>query len=117
MATSNPERRFLDILDNINRIESHLRHLKPGELLEENPLVLDAVERCLQRISEAARKLDEQAEELVPDFPWHDVRGIGNHLRHDYDELNMSIIKVVIKKELPPLRAACLKALERLRQG
>ncbi len=55
MATSNPERRFQDIIDNIDRIEAHLKHLKPGEILEENPLVLDAVERCLQRISEAAR--------------------------------------------------------------
>ena len=57
MATSNPERRFQDIIDNIDRIESHLQHLKPGKILEENPLVLDAVERCLQRICEAARKL------------------------------------------------------------
>ena len=117
MPTSNPERRFQDIIDNIDRIAEHLKHLKPGEILEENPLVLDAVERCLQRISEAARKLDRIAEELMPEFPWHNVRGIGNHLRHDYDNLNMPVINVVIETELPALRAACLEALEKLRQG
>ena len=121
MATSNPEKRFQDIIDNIDRIEEHLKHLKPGETpgetLEENALVLDAVERCLQRVSEAARKLDRIAEELVPDFPWHSVRGIGNHLRHDYDNLNMPVINVVIETELPALRTVCLEALEKLRQG
>ena len=116
MITSNPEKRFQDIIDNIDRIEEYLKHLKPGEILEENALVLDAVERCLQRISEAARKLDRIAEELVPDFPWHSVRGIGNHLRHDYDNLNMPVINVVIETELPALRAVCLEALEKLRQ-
>jgi uncharacterized protein with HEPN domain len=114
MATSNPERRFQDILDNIERIGQHLQHLEPDETLEENPLVLDAVERCLQRISEAARKLDWIADELLPDFPWSNVRGIGNHLRHDYDRLSMPVINVVIEKELPALRTACLQALEKL---
>ena len=117
MATSNPEKRFHDIIDNIDRIEGHLSFLKPDEMLEENPLVLDAVERCLQRISEAARKLDRIAEELMPDFPWHSVRGIGNHLRHDYDNLNMPVINVVIEMELPALRTACFEALKKLRQS
>ncbi len=53
----------------------------------------------------------------MPDFPWHSVRGIGNHLRHDYDNLNMPVINVVIETELPALRAACLEVLEKLRQG
>ena len=117
MITSNPARRFQDIIDNIDRIESHLRHLQPDEVLDENALVLDAVERCLQRICEAARKLGPIAEELAPEIPWDKVRGMGNALRHDYDDLRMDILVRTVERRLPDLRAACLKALEKQRQG
>ena len=33
-------------------------------------------ERCLERISEAAKKLGEAAEQLCPDIPWPEVRAI-----------------------------------------
>ena len=117
MATSNPEKRFHDIIDNIDRIEAHLGHLKPGETLEENPLVLDAVECCLQRICEAARKPGAVAAELAPEISWNNVRGMGNALRHDYDDLSLDILLRTVERRLPPLRAACLEALEKLRQG
>ena len=47
----------------------------------------DAVERCLERLSEAAAKLGAQAEELAPGPPWQAVRSFGNVLRHAYDRL------------------------------
>ena len=40
---------------------------------------LDAVERCLARISEAAIKLGADAERLCPQIPWRDIRGIGTN--------------------------------------
>jgi ribonuclease HepT-like protein len=46
----------------------------------------DAVERCLERISEAAAKLGELAPALAPDQPWQKIRALGNRLRHNYDE-------------------------------
>jgi len=42
----------------------------------------DAVERCLERISEAAAKLGDLARALVPGQPWQDIRALGNRLRH-----------------------------------
>ncbi len=52
-----------------------------------NRLVYDAVERCLERICEAAVKLDEQAAVLMPDQPWHKFKSFGNVLRHGYDSI------------------------------
>jgi uncharacterized protein with HEPN domain len=46
------------------------------------------VERCLERISEAAKKLDDQAAMLIPDQPWDKIRAFGNVLRHEYDEIH-----------------------------
>ncbi len=45
----------------------------------------DAVERCLERISEASKKLGSLAEDLCPGIPWSQLRGLGNFLRHEYD--------------------------------
>jgi uncharacterized protein with HEPN domain len=49
----------------------------------------DAVERCLERICEAAHRLGGRAAQLMPNQPWSDIRGMGNRLRHAYDRLDL----------------------------
>jgi uncharacterized protein with HEPN domain len=44
---------------------------------ELNGLVRDAVERCLERICEAAHRLSPAAEAQVPGQPWRQIRGMG----------------------------------------
>ena len=53
----------------------------------------DAVERCLERICEAAHRLGGRAAQLMPNQPWSDIRGMGNRLRHAYDRLDLDITK------------------------
>lgn len=79
-----------------------------------NDLVADAVERCLSRISEAAKKLGRSAETLMPDEPWPKIRGLGNLLRHEYDIILRSVLWEIISDNLPSLRGACRKALSDL---
>jgi uncharacterized protein with HEPN domain len=43
-------------------------------------------------ISEAAKRLGDDAEVLCPGQRWRDIRGIGNHLRHAYDNLDALLI-------------------------
>ena len=81
------------------------------EAFASNDLVADAVERCLSRISEAARKLSNAAETLMPDQPWPKIRGLGNLLRHDYDIVLRPILWEIVADNLPSLRSACYNAL------
>jgi uncharacterized protein with HEPN domain len=83
---------------------------------EGNRLVYDAVERCLERISEAAAKLGELAPALVPDQPWRDIRALGNRLRHEYDEIREERLWEIVRTDLPSLCKACEDALRRLRK-
>jgi uncharacterized protein with HEPN domain len=76
-------------------------------------LVVDAVERCLSRISEAAVKLGPLASELVPDQPWHNIRGLGNRLRHEYDIIDPRDLWAIVTESLPSLRAACQAVLDK----
>jgi uncharacterized protein with HEPN domain len=76
--------RFRDIIENIDTITRYTADMGV-EQFRADPKTVDATERCLTRISEAASKLGVSAEQLAPDQPWHDIRGIGNRLRHEYD--------------------------------
>jgi len=79
----------------------------------DDPKTVAAVERKLQVISEAAIRLGGEAENYCPGPPWPDIRGMGNWLRHQYERVELSIIWKTVRADLPPLKAAVLRALNR----
>lgn len=102
-----------DMLDNIARIEGYTADLDRATL-ERDGLRRDAVERCLERICEAAHRLGDRAAVLMPDQAWVDIRGMGNRLRHAYDQIDLAVVWNVITERLPHLKADAAQALERL---
>jgi uncharacterized protein with HEPN domain len=80
-------------------------------------MVYDAVERCLERISEVAAKLGGLGPALMPDQPWRDIRALGNRLRHDYDDISQDRLWDIVRGDLPSLCNACEAALRRLQEG
>ncbi len=78
------------------------------------------VERALLNISEAVRKLEKFERRLTPDFElssiaehvdWSAIKGIGNILRHDYDNISVDKIWTVVSQHLSVLEDACRSAL------
>jgi uncharacterized protein with HEPN domain len=116
MPSSEPTRRFRDILENVDRIESYLEGYDLVRFAQD-PRTIDAVERCMQRITEAAIKLQPRAAELLPEQDWDAMRGFGNMLRHDYDRIAEALIWEIAKIDLPRLRADCLRAIAMLETG
>lgn len=116
MPSDKPRQRFEDIIDNIDAIARYTAGLNEGTFIT-NTLMIDAVERCLSRISEAAVKLGERTTELAPEQPWNNIRGLGNRLRHEYDLINPRDIWAIVTSHLPALRAACEKALATFRDS
>lgn len=113
MPSKRPERHFRDILENIERIQRYTAGMN-RETLYADCLRMDAVERCFQRLTEAAARLGDDGDTLAPGIPWKDVRAFGNHLRHGYDRLDDLAVWNTIEDDLPPLKAACLAALAKL---
>ncbi len=113
MPSSDPIQRFQDILANIERIDRYTAGMD-AVVFREGGVVPDAVERCFERICEAAKKLGIQAEELCPDIRWNGIRGFGNFLRHEYDGIELELLWVMVQRDLPPLRTAVESALARL---
>ena len=52
----------------------------------------------------------------MPGQPWADIRGMGNRLRHAYDQISLDVIWNSIREDLPGLAADARLALARLRR-
>lgn len=114
MPSSRPLQRLQDIVDNVEKIARYTNGLSATEF-QGREIVVDAVERCLTRISEAAVKLGAEAETLCPSLPWPDIRGLGNKLRHFYQDVDTDIVwNLILTGKLDELRRACLDAIMRL---
>ena len=105
-----PQRWFRDIADAIGMVEEFTAGMD-FEAFRSSPMAVAAVERKLQIISEAAIRLGDQAERQCPGQPWRDIRGIGNQLRHAYERVDLRTVWSTITGDLPPLKAAVLRAL------
>lgn len=112
MSSSDPLKCIADILEQIARIESHLAGLDL-ESFRKNALAQDAVERCLERICEAARKIGEDLDERYPEIDFPNLRRFGSILRHDYGDVDVEIIWQVTVDRLPRLKEACRTELGR----
>ena len=69
MPSSRAADRFKDIIFNIDAIGRQIAGMTEQQF-RTDAKTIDATERCLSRISEAARKLGALAEQLAPDEPW-----------------------------------------------
>jgi uncharacterized protein with HEPN domain len=98
---------------NIERIGRHLAG-RSFEQFEADQLLVDAVERCLQRITEASIRIGAaRMAQIAPDVPFGEVRGLGNILRHDYEKIDLATVWDTVRHDLPALRAACAAALDK----
>jgi len=111
-----PADSLADIIENARRIEGYIVGMDRTAFAGDG-LVRDAVERCVERVCEAAHRLGEQAVELMPDQPWGEIRGMGNRLRHAYDRISLDVIWNAVRHDLPYLAADAQRALAQLREA
>lgn len=116
MPSRRPRARFQDIIFNVEAIRRYTKGLKKQTFVKDD-LVVDAVERCLSRVSEAAKKLGKQAEALAPDQPWKEIRALGNLLRHEYDTIRRDDLWAIVRRDLASLHKACVKAITAIERG
>jgi uncharacterized protein with HEPN domain len=106
-----PRLSLRDISDAIDMIEEFTRGMD-FDAFRSDAKTSAAVERKLLVISEAAVRLGDQAPVVGPDVPWHKIRGTGNWLRHQYERVDPEIVWRTVIEDLPPLKAAVLRALK-----
>lgn len=75
------------------------------------------VERCLEVVSEASRRLPTGLKAAHPDIERCKIAGIGNVLRHDYDEIDAGVVWQTATVEIEPLARLVQALLAGLHQG
>jgi uncharacterized protein with HEPN domain len=116
LPSSDPIRRLRDIVRNIDLIRDDVAD-RSFEAFAADRILQDAVMYRLLRVSEAATKLGERIEDLVPGQPWRQIRAMGNVLRHEYDVVALDQIWLVVTRDLEPLVTACRSAIASLDEG
>ncbi len=96
-----------DILDAIRGIEDTIGGLS-FDTYTRVWSVRRSVERGIEIISEASRRIPEELQQTQPQVPWKRIVGIGNVLRHDYREVADRVIFGITEGDLSVLKAAIL---------
>ncbi|HAA33013.1 MAG TPA: DUF86 domain-containing protein [Cyanobacteria bacterium UBA8553] len=103
--------RIRDILNAIDEIQGFTEDMTIEDF-QADPRTVKAVLYNMAILGEAARNLPSEVEELYPEIPWVDVRGIRNVEIHEYFQVNLEIIWQTIQEDLVPLASSLSKLLE-----
>lgn len=105
MPERTPRQRVHDMLEAIEAVQRYIAGRRYEDYLTDD-LLRAGVERRLEVISEATRRLPAALLEAHPSIPWQRIRAVGNILRHEYDQVFDDVIWNIAKTELGPLKTA-----------
>ena len=97
---------LIDIVEAIDRIRASLTGLSLEDF-ENGWEKRWLVERGIEIISEASRRLPGDLKDRNPGIPWRKVAGIGNIIRHDYERVAPDVLWKLIQDDLPTLEKVC----------
>ena len=96
------------ILEAIDGIENATR----GKTLDDygtDWLLRHGIQRGIEIISEAARRIPPELQATQSAIPWAQIMGIGNVLRHEYHRISDRVIWNVVQQYLLALKVAVLE--------
>ena len=103
-----------DIKDNVRLAQEFVEGFSI-EAFEKDRRTFYAVTRCLEIVSEAARRLSPALRDRHPELPWRAIMGVGNVYRHDYDNVAEEVVWRTVQDSLASLLAVVDKELASLR--
>ena len=97
--------RIGDIKDNIAAIRELLKGRSVAEL-EKDRFARAALERFLEIVSEASRRLPDAWKAEHSEISWRRMADVGNIIRHAYDAVDLPTLWRICQDDLDPLEAA-----------
>jgi len=70
---------------------------------ESDEMMQSAVERQLEIIGEAARRVTLEFQQAHPEIPWRSMIGLRNILIHDYGEVRLDRLWLIASQRIPEL--------------
>jgi len=116
MSKRSPELFIQDMLEAIEKIEKYTESIEDLDEFKRNNMVADAVLRNLEIIGEAARNIPEEIRTKYNEIPWNRVVGLRNIVIHGYFVVDLDVIWVIIKEQLPELKDVLFRMLEEVKE-
>lgn len=91
-----------DMLDAARTVREFTAGISFAEYMADRKLQL-AVEREIEIIGEAARKVSDDFRDAHPELPWRAIVGQRHILAHEYGRIDHARIWVVVTKDIPDL--------------
>jgi uncharacterized protein with HEPN domain len=71
------------------------------------------VQRGIEIVSEASRRLPDSMKDRYPGIPWPKIAALGNILRHEYRRVSPPLLWEIVQDHLSPVMDACRAELAR----
>jgi uncharacterized protein with HEPN domain len=95
--------RLVHILEAINTVQESLAH-KTLESFANDLLLRLAIERSLEIISEASRRIPPEVKAQRNEINWQGIADLGNLLRHAYHRVDAKTLWDIASRDLPSLK-------------
>jgi len=95
-----------DMLEAARSVVDYIGNLTLDEFLatgREGAITRLAVERQLEILGEACRRVSVQFREAHPALPWREMVGLRNVISHEYDKVNYDLIYRIVRDRIPAL--------------
>ena len=115
MPSKSPLQAMHDIAENIRLADDFLGALTLEQFAADRRTVY-AVSRCLEIVSEAARRLPPEVQQRHPQLPWQAIMSLGNVYRHEYRNVVEERTWRTVRESLPSLAEAVESEIARIGQ-
>lgn len=99
-----------EMLASMNKIERYIAGIPYDEFIKRDQLV-DAVERNIEKIGEAAAAIPATIRKEHPEIPWKTIVGLRNKVIHHYFSVNYEVIYQIAVKNIPETKTKVEKIL------
>lgn len=103
--------RLTHILDAVQSIEELLADKTQAELVKSRHFRM-ILERELEVISEASRRIPDDIKAAETGIDWNSMATLGNLLRHAYHRADLKIMLSIVENDVPPLKAFVERILD-----
>ncbi len=70
---------------------------------KEARIIRTAIERKLEILGEAGRRVSSDFRERHPEVPWKEIIGLRNIISHQYEKVNYAEIYAIVQRQIPDL--------------
>ncbi|MFA5415093.1 MAG: DUF86 domain-containing protein [Methanoregula sp.] len=101
-----------EMLSSMEKIERYLAGCTYADFVQQDQLV-DAVERNIEKIGEAAAAIPDTIRKSHPEIPWTSMVGLRNKVIHHYFGVNYEVIFQIATKNIPETKGMIIEVLRK----